>query len=99
MPAVSGYTCIQIKITNFGFFLDYNYYYTSGADPDIFSGEGCKHFLRRKAAAPGRPHKVRHPVSAKIRGVCPCRYKNKRAPLNPPLNFEHVDVKSSSQSF
>ena len=28
----------------------------SGADPEIFNGGGGKHFLRRKAAAPGHRH-------------------------------------------
>ena len=41
-------------------------------------GEGGKHFLSRKAAAPGCPHTFRHPISAKwggggghVLGACP----------------------------
>ena len=37
----------------------------SEVDPGNFN-RGRKHFLRKKAAAPGCPHTVRHPVSAKI---------------------------------
>ena len=42
--------------------------------------KGSKHFLRRKAVAPGCPHTVRHPVSANIRRGVPGGAPPKSAP-------------------
>ena len=50
----------------------------SGSDPGIFKGH--KHFLRRKVVVSGRPHTVRCPVAAKLRGRS-CRCKTKGAPV------------------
>ena len=66
-------------------------HYCVGADTGI-SNSGRKHFLKRKAAAPGRPHTVRCSVSVKIRGAPLLSVSAKigglragRPPLNPPL--------------
>ena len=48
---------------------------------------GCKLFLRRKTVVPGRPHTVRHLVSAKIRGRGKpyfCKNKDMLTPGAPP---------------
>ena len=59
----------------------------------VFKGQiqefsrGCKHFLKRKAAASGRSHTVRHPASAKIRGDVPWV-----PPSRPCLNMSPNDL-------
>ena len=66
--------------------------HTSAVDPGLLNGGGAQTILRRKAAAPGDPHTVRCPVSAKIRRRPPISAKT-RGHVLPPLNLPlHVFI-------